>query len=99
MIAGSDMANGSASSLTDNVSRSDNRASSARRVGSDNAVKVRSSTCSLYLTMWFSIDASHPVSSALPQSGKSRPSAGERQWTLAVGGWLRPATRYAVSIV
>jgi len=40
MIAGSDMANGSASSLTESVSRSESRASSARRVESESAVKV-----------------------------------------------------------
>ena len=42
MIAGSDMANGSASSLTESASRSESRASSARRVGSASAAKVRS---------------------------------------------------------
>jgi len=40
MIAGSDMSNGSASSLTESVSRWDNRASNARRVGSASAAKV-----------------------------------------------------------
>ena len=43
MIAGSDMSNGSASSLTESAPRPDSRASSARRVESDNAVKMRSS--------------------------------------------------------
>jgi hypothetical protein len=43
MIAGSDIAKGFASSLTENVSRPVSRASSARRVGSANAAKVRSS--------------------------------------------------------
>ncbi len=42
MIAGSDIANGCASSLTESVSRSDNRDNSARRVGSASAAKVRS---------------------------------------------------------
>jgi len=42
MIAGSDMSNGSASSLTESASRPESRASSARRVESDNAVKMRS---------------------------------------------------------
>jgi len=46
MIAGSDIANGCASSLTDRLSRLPSRASSARRVGSDNAAKVRSSAAS-----------------------------------------------------
>jgi hypothetical protein len=43
ITAGSDIANGCASSLTDTLSASPSRASSARRVGSDNAAKVRSS--------------------------------------------------------
>ena len=42
MTAGSDMANGLASSLTERASFSLNRASSARRVGSARAAKVRS---------------------------------------------------------
>jgi hypothetical protein len=55
ITAGNDMANGSASSLTDSSLR-DKRASSARRVGSDNAAKVRSSSASLNLTMRLSIE-------------------------------------------
>ncbi len=43
MIAGSDMAKGSARSLTEMASVSLMRASSARRVGSARAAKVRSS--------------------------------------------------------
>lgn len=43
MIAGSEIENGAASSLTDRLSSSPSRASSARRVGSDSAAKVRSS--------------------------------------------------------
>jgi len=46
MIAGSDIANGWASSLTDKLCFSTSRASSARRVGSDRAAKVRSSVAS-----------------------------------------------------
>jgi hypothetical protein len=46
MTAGSDIANGRASSLTDRRSFSPSRASSARRVGSDNAANVRSSAAS-----------------------------------------------------
>jgi hypothetical protein len=42
ITAGSDMAKGCASSLTESVSRSVRRASSARRVGSARAAKVRS---------------------------------------------------------
>jgi hypothetical protein len=63
MIAGSDMANGAASSLTEIVSRSESRASSARRVGSASAAKVRSRICSEYLTIWFSIGANVRLSS------------------------------------
>lgn len=46
MIAGSDIANGWANSLTDRVSRSPSLASRARRVGSESAAKVRSSVSS-----------------------------------------------------
>jgi len=42
MTAGSDTGNGRASSLTDRLSRSLRRATSARRVGSASAPKVRS---------------------------------------------------------
>src|ERR1700676_1085679 len=41
----------------------DGRASSARRVGSASAAKVRSSVSSRYLTIWFSIGASEKESS------------------------------------
>ncbi len=51
MTAGSDIANGSASALTDRLSLSFSRASSARRVGSDSAANVRSSWVSEYLTI------------------------------------------------
>jgi hypothetical protein len=46
MIAGSDIVNGSASWLTDIASCSLRRIRIARRVGSDSALKVRSSGCS-----------------------------------------------------
>lgn len=46
MIAGSEIGNGAASSLTDRQSRSPSRASNARRVGSDSAAKVWSSASS-----------------------------------------------------
>jgi hypothetical protein len=55
MTAGSDIENGRASSLTDRLSRSPSRASSARRVGSAKAAKVRSRSLSLYLTIELSI--------------------------------------------
>ena len=42
MTAGSDIANGSASWLTDRLSVWLNRANKARRVGSESAAKVRS---------------------------------------------------------
>lgn len=57
MTAGSDIANGCASSLTEMLSRLPSRASSARRVGSASAAKVRFRTSSLCLTMRFSISA------------------------------------------
>ena len=43
MTAGSDIANGAANSLTDRSGCSASRITSARRVGSDKAAKVRSS--------------------------------------------------------
>ena len=46
MMAGSDTGNGRANSLTDRLSRSASRATSARRVGSASAAKVRSSVLS-----------------------------------------------------
>jgi hypothetical protein len=46
MIAGSDIGNGWASSLTERLSFSTSRANSARRVGSERAAKVRSSVAS-----------------------------------------------------
>lgn len=46
MIAGSEIENGAASSLTDRLSFPPRRASSARLVGSDSAAKVRSSVSS-----------------------------------------------------
>ena len=46
LIAGNDIANGCASSLTDRLSCSPSRASSTRRVGSESAAKVRSSVSS-----------------------------------------------------
>ena len=51
MTAGSDIANGWASSLTEMLSRLPSRASSARRVGSASAAKVRFRISSLYLTI------------------------------------------------
>ena len=45
MMAGSDTGNGRASSLTETESCAPSRASSARRVGSASAAKVRSSGC------------------------------------------------------
>ena len=63
MIAGNDIAKGCASALTDRLSLSSSRANNARLVGSESAAKVRSSLSSLYLTMWFSIDAAGVMSS------------------------------------
>ena len=62
ITAGKDIANGLASSLIDR-SRSDRRASNARRVGSDSAAKVRSSSASLNLTMRLSIGTGEEMSS------------------------------------
>jgi hypothetical protein len=56
-IAGSDTANGRASSLTEMLSCSSSRANNARRVGSARAANMRSSAASEYLTIWFSIGA------------------------------------------
>ena len=55
MIAGNEILNGAASSLTDNSGCSASRITSARRVGSDKAPKVRSSAGSENLTIRFSI--------------------------------------------
>ena len=46
MIAGSDIENGAASSLTDTSGSDASRITSARRVGSDSAAKVRSRAAS-----------------------------------------------------
>jgi hypothetical protein len=51
MTAGSEMPNGFASALTERSGSSASRATSARRVGSASAAKVRSSVASSYLTM------------------------------------------------
>jgi len=57
MIAGSEMSNGAASSLTERPGSCASRITSARRVGSDSAEKVRSRGSVLSLTMWLSIEA------------------------------------------
>ncbi len=51
MIAGNETANGLASALTDRLGSSASRASSARRVGSASAAKVRSSMALFNLTI------------------------------------------------
>ncbi len=51
MIAGSDTANGCASALTERPGSAASRTSSARRVGSASAAKVRSSGVLLCLTI------------------------------------------------
>jgi len=51
MIAGNDTANGLASALTDRSGSAASRASSARRVGSASAAKVRSSGAGFNLTI------------------------------------------------
>jgi hypothetical protein len=65
MTAGSDIANGAASSLTDTSGSAASRITSARRVGSDSAAKVRSRVASENLTMWFSIAARKVVSTGV----------------------------------
>jgi hypothetical protein len=65
ITAGSDMSNGAASSLTESSGSAASRITSARRVGSDKAAKVRSSAASENLTIWFSIEAAEGVSTAL----------------------------------
>ncbi len=69
MTAGSDIANGCASSLTETVSRAESRANSARRVGSASAAKVwsksRSRAPSVYLTIKFSMAATAMESRAV----------------------------------
>ncbi len=55
MIAGSETGNGAASSLTDRQGADASRITSARRVGSASAAKVRSSGELESLTIWLSI--------------------------------------------
>ena len=55
ITAGSDIGSGRASSLTEALSPPFSRASSARRVGSASAAKVRSSMSSEYLTIRLTI--------------------------------------------
>ena len=55
MIAGSDMAKGAASSLTEAPGSCVSRITSARRVASDSAAKVRSRGASENFTIWLSI--------------------------------------------
>src|SRR5665809_32800 len=59
MMAGRDMGNGWASSLTETFSRTSSCAMRARRVGSASAAKVRSRAVSRYLTIWLSIRRLH----------------------------------------
>ena len=63
MTAGNDILNGAASSLTDRSGAAASRITSARRVGSDKAAKVRSRAGSENLTMWFSISQPKPCQS------------------------------------
>jgi hypothetical protein len=70
MMAGSDIAKGCASSLTEMPSRAPSRANSARRVGSDSAAKVRSRVASRCLTIWFSIETATFMSSKASRTKK-----------------------------
>ena len=64
MTAGSEIANGAASSLTDRSGAAASRITSARRVGSASAAKVRSSAAGESFTMWLSIEAMAALSTA-----------------------------------
>ena len=68
MTAGREIGNGRASSLTDRLFRSPSCASSARRVGSAKAAKVRSRSLSTYLTIELSISAPHHACQAAPNA-------------------------------
>jgi len=68
MTAGSDIANGAASSLTDRSGAAASRITSARRVGSDSAEKVRSRAISENLTMWFSIGPPRALSTVIARN-------------------------------
>lgn len=57
MIAGSDIAKGSASSLTETPGSCASRITSARRVASESAAKVRSRGVSENFTIWLSIES------------------------------------------
>lgn len=78
MMAGSDTGNGLASSLTDRPGSAASRVTSARRVGSASAAKVRSRLSVGKLTMWFTIVAPVTMSSQriLPPPAPSRATAG-----------------------
>jgi hypothetical protein len=69
MIAGSDISNGAASSLTDRSGSAASRITKARRVGSDSAAKVRSSASFESLTMWFSIERRAAESTGVAAGG------------------------------
>jgi hypothetical protein len=87
MIAGSDTGNGAASSLTERSGCSASRITSARRVGSDSAAKVRSSEGSENLTIWFSIKGAGVVNSFVIPDCREAASpesivTGQRLWIL-----------------
>ena len=65
MIAGSETENGAASSLTDRPGCCASRITSARRVGSESAAKVRSSGEFETLTIWLSIAGMAALSTGL----------------------------------
>jgi hypothetical protein len=72
MIAGSENLNGAASSLTDRSGSAASRITSARRVGSDSAAKVRSRAGSKNLTIWFSIRPPAGLSTASSLRGAAK---------------------------
>lgn len=64
MTAGSDIENGAASALTEISGCAARRITSARRVGSESAAKVRSSRSSEYLTIRLTIATAARLSTA-----------------------------------
>ena len=86
MIAGSDIEKGCANSLTKMPSCLPSRVSSARRVGSASAAKVRSRASSLYLTIWFSIGAAKETVKWFPPPGPPEDETGMMDENLSASG-------------
>jgi hypothetical protein len=73
MIAGSETANGAASALTERSGCAASRVTSARRVGSASAAKVRSSGVPLNLTIGLRIERGPRVSSCFAKAQRELP--------------------------